>query len=141
MKFDSKEKKAVIYGKLYGNEVQVTIERGQVKGEDGRYHPDDTKEGRVVLFVDNVHSYKKKDGSMGYIVNIPVSILKEFYDGMVMNKEFKEFFDKLYTNGKVWELRSMLRRGASESTVRYYAKDIGLSEDVVNEVLSEIKGD
>ncbi|WP_157198863.1 hypothetical protein [Methanothermococcus okinawensis] len=121
---------------MFRNDVQMIIERGQSKAEDGKYYPDDSKEGRITLFLDSVHSYKKKDGSMGYIVNIPISILKEFYDAMVVNESFKEFFDCLYTNGKIWELKSMLKRGASESTIRCYAKDLGLSDDVVDKVLS-----
>ena len=141
MKFDSKEKKAFIYGKLYGNKVRVIIERGQIKGEDGKYHPDDTKEGRVSIFLDRVSSFKKEDGSIGYIVNIPVSILKEFYKEMVSNEEFRDFFNGLCLNGEVWELKNMLKRGASEATVRSLAKDIGLSEEIVDEVLLDIKGD
>ncbi len=136
MKYNAEEKRAVIYGKLFRNDVQMIIERGQSKGGDGKYYPDDTKEGRVTLFLDSVHSYKKKDGTMGYIVNIPISILKEFHEEMNVNEDFRKFFDKLYINGKVWELKSMMKRGASESTIRYYAKDLGLPDSIVDEVLS-----
>jgi hypothetical protein len=137
MNFDEEKKRAVIYGKLFRNSVQMIIERGQTKGDDGKYHDDDSKEGRVTFFLDAVNSYNKKDGGKGYIVNIPISMLDELCKEMNTNEAFREFFGRLCSNGKIWELKAMVKRGASESTIRCYAKDLGLSDEMVNQVLSE----
>ena len=124
-------------GTAFGSKVQLVIERGQIKNENGEYEYSDEVGGKVVIWADNVR-HIKKDNFEKYLINLPITLIDDIVKSISSNeKGVAEKFSKWVSGDRIWELKRLKNQGASEGTIRALAKDIGISDEVVEKVLGE----
>ncbi|MBP2173312.1 hypothetical protein [Methanococcus voltae] len=134
------ENKAEFFGKSFGNSVTLIVEKGKDKNEKtGKYDIyNEDKEGTVTLFLDMVKSFES-NGKTKYIANIPISMISELVTEREKNEQFKKFFDKCSSNGKIWEIIKLINQGVTESAIDLVAKDLGISKELVNKAYELVK--
>jgi len=129
------ENKITFYGRAFGSKVQLVIERGQVKNDKGEYEYTDEVGGRVVIWADKVNHIKKDDFEK-YLINLPITLIDEVVKAISSNEQgVADKFNRWVAGDRIWELKRLKNQGASEGTIRALAKDIGISDEIVEKVL------